>query len=145
MTVEKVITTCFYLGKLPYAPGSWGSLGTIVLWLFLPVDYLIHSTVILFLFIIGVYYSKQAAEKLKIHDPSEVVIDEAVGMGISIFMLPHSFILYFIAFCLFRVFDIFKPSFIFHIQNFPGGWGIMLDDVLAGFFTLAIVTGLSSL
>jgi len=52
MTVEKVITTCFYLGKLPYAPGSWGSLGTIVLWLFLPVDYLIHSTVILFLFII---------------------------------------------------------------------------------------------
>ena len=145
MTVEKVITTCFYLGKLPYAPGSWGSLGTIVLWLFLPVDYLIHSTVILFLFIIGVYYSKQAAEKLKIHDPSEVVIDEAVGMGISLFMLPHSFILYFIAFCLFRVFDIFKPSFIFQVQSLPGGWGIMLDDVLAGFFTLAIVTGLSSL
>ena len=145
MTVEKVITTCFYLGKLPYAPGSWGSLGTIVLWLFLPVDYLIHSTVILFLFIIGVYYSKQAAEKLKIHDPSEVVIDEAVGMGISLFMLPHSFILYFIAFCLFRVFDIFKPSFVFQVQSLPGGWGIMLDDVLAGFFTLAIVTGLSSL
>ena len=145
MTVERVITTCFYLGKLPFAPGSWGSLGTMVLWLFLPVDYLIHSIVILLLFIVGVYYSKKVAEELKVHDPSEIVIDEAVGMGISLFMLPHSFILYFIAFCLFRVFDIFKPSFIFQVQSLPGGWGIMLDDVLAGFFTLAIVTGLSSL
>ena len=79
------------------------------------------------------------------HDPSEVVIDEAVGMSISLFMLPHSLGLYILAFILFRFFDIFKPSFIYRIQNLPGGWGIMLDDVLAGFFTLAVVTGLSSL
>ena len=100
---------------------------------------------ILILFISGVYTSKIVAEELKDHDPSEIVIDEAVGMGISLFMLPHSFTLYLLAFCLFRVFDIFKPSFIFQVQSLPGGWGIMLDDVLAGFFTLAIVTGFSSL
>ena len=77
------------------------------------------------------------------HDPSEVVIDEAVGMGISLFMLPHSFGLYLLAFILFRIFDIFKPSFIYQIQDLPGGWGIMVDDVLAGLFTFALINGIA--
>ena len=79
------------------------------------------------------------------HDPSEVVIDEAVGMGISLFMLPHNFGLYLLAFVLFRIFDIFKPSFIYQIQELPGGWGIMLDDVLAGLFTFALVNGIATI
>ncbi|SVD29845.1 uncharacterized protein METZ01_LOCUS382699 [marine metagenome] len=145
MTAERVIATCFYLGKLPYAPGSAGSLGALILWFFLPLDFLIHSIMILILFIVGVYSSKKVEEELETDDPSEIVIDEVVGMGISLFMLPHSVILYFLAFCIFRVFDIFKPSFIFHVQNLPGGWGVMLDDVLAGVFTLTIITGLSSI
>ena len=145
MTAWRFVATCFYLGKLPFAPGSWGSLGALVLWLLLPVNYLFHSAVILILFIIGVYASKRVAEDLNVHDPSEIVIDEVVGMGISLFMLPHSLGLYLLAFILFRFFDIFKPSFIYHIQNLPGGWGIMLDDVLAGLFTLALVTGFSFL
>ena len=137
--------TFFYLGKLPFAPGSWGSLGALALWLFLPLSHAVHLAVILILFILGVYSSNKVAEDMDDHDPSEVVIDEAVGMGISLFMLPHSLGLYILAFILFRFFDIFKPSFIYRIQNLPGGWGIMLDDVLAGLFTLAVVTGLSSL
>ena len=145
MTVSRAVATVFYLGKLPFAPGSWGSLGTLLLWLFIPIDYLIQSTVILILFFIGVYTSKTVAEELNDHDPSEIVIDEAVGMGISLFMLPHSFTLYLLAFCLFRLFDILKPSFIYHIQKLPAGWGIMLDDVLAGLFTLALVTGISTI
>ena len=145
MIVWRFVATFFYLGKLPFAPGSWGSLGALLLWLLLPVTFSVHLSVIVMLFILGVYSSNKIAQYLDDNDPSEIVIDEAVGMGISLFMLPHSFILYFIAFCLFRVFDIFKPSFIFQVQSLPGGWGIMLDDVLAGFFTLAIVTGLSSL
>ena len=137
--------TFFYLGKLPFAPGSWGSLGALALWLFLPLSHAVHLAVILILFILGVYSSNKVAEDMDDHDPPEVVIDEAVGMGISLFMLPHSLGLYILAFILFRFFDIFKPSFIYRIQNLPEGWGIMLDDVLAGFFTLVVVTGLSSL
>ena len=137
--------TFFYLGKLPFAPGSWGSLGALALWLFLPLSFSVHLAVILILFILGVYSSNKVAEEMDDHDPSEIVIDEAVGMGISLFMLPHSLGLYILAFILFRFFDIFKPSFIYRIQNLPGGWGIMLDDVLAGFFTLAIVTGFLSI
>ena len=75
-------------------------------------------------------------------DPSEVVIDEVVGMSIALFMLPHTIIMYTMAFILFRIFDVFKPSFIYQVQNLPGGWGIMLDDVLAGIFTWLICQGL---
>ena len=145
MTPWRIAATFFYLGKLPIAPGTWGSLGALFLWLFLPITTPVHLSVILTLFVLGVYSSHKVAKYLKVHDPSEVVIDEAVGMGISLFMLPHNWVLYLIAFLLFRFFDILKPSFIYQIQNLPGGWGIMLDDVLAGLFTLAIVFGIAAI
>ena len=145
MTVWRFAATFFYLGKLPFAPGSWGSLGVLLLWFFLPVSFSIQLSVIVFLFVLGVYSSGRVAKYLNDHDPSEVVIDEAVGMGISLFMLPHSFGFYLLAFVLFRVFDIFKPSFIYQIQELPGGWGIMLDDVLAGLFTFALVNGIATI
>ena len=145
MTVWRLAATFFYLGKLPVAPGSFGSLGGLFLWLLLPVSFPIQLSVLVFLFILGVYSSDKMAKYMDDHDPSEVVIDEAVGMGISLFMLPHSFGLYLLAFILFRIFDIFKPSFIYQIQDLPGGWGIMVDDVLAGLFTLALVNGIASI
>ena len=86
--------------------------------------------------------SKKMAAAMNEHDPSEVVIDEAVGMWIALFMLPHSIVIYSMAFILFRIFDIFKPSYIYRVQNLPGGWGIMMDDVLAGIITWLICQGL---
>ena len=143
MTLWRIAATFFYLGKLPIAPGTWGSIGALTLWLFLPVTTSVHLSAILLLFVLGVYSSHKVAKYMQVHDPSEVVIDEAVGMGISLFMLPHSYSLYLLAFIVFRIFDILKPSFIYQVQNLPGGWGIMLDDVLAGLFTLAIVSGIA--
>ena len=134
--------TFFYLGKLPFAPGSWGSLGALILWIFLPYSFLLQMLMIIILFSIGVISSKKMAVAMNYHDPSEVVIDEAVGMWITLFMLPHSIAIYSIAFILFRIFDIFKPSFIYRVQNLPGGWGIMLDDVFAGIFVWLICQGL---
>ena len=115
------------------------------MWFLLPLSFSVHITTIFMLFIIGVISSKKVAEEMNESDPSVVVIDEATGMGIALFMLPHSIAMYTMAFILFRIFDIFKPSFIYHVQNIPGGWGIMLDDVLAGMFTLAICHGLYSI
>ena len=138
----QLAATFFYLGKLPFAPGSWGSLGALILWIFIPSSYPLHMIVIIILFIVGVISSKKMALEMDDDDPSEVVIDEAVGMGISLFMLPHNLTIYSLAFVLFRSFDIFKPSFIYHVQSLPGGWGIMLDDVLAGILTLLICHGL---
>ena len=143
MIVWRFVATFFYLGKLPFAPGSRGSLGALLLWLLLPVTFSVHLYALIILFILGVYSSNKMAKYLNNQDPSEVVIDEVVGMGISLFMLPHSFGLYLLAFILFRIFDIFKPLFIYRIQNLSGGWGIMLDDVLAGLFTFALVNGIA--
>ena len=143
MTVWRLVATFFYLGKLPFVPGTWGSLGALLLWLLLPVAFSIHLSVIVILFVLGVYSSNKMAKYMEDHDPSEVVIDEVVGMGISLFMLPHNLGLYLLAFILFRIIDIFKPLFIYRIQNLSGGWGIMLDDVLAGIFTFAIVNGIA--
>jgi len=145
MTLWRFVATFFYLGKLPFAPGSWGSLGALLLWILLPVTFSVHLSVIVILFILGVYSSDKMAKYMDDHDPSEVVIDEVVGMGISLFMLPHSLGLYLLAFILFRIFDILKPSFIYRIQNFPGGWGIMFDDVLAGIFTFTLVNGFGTM
>ena len=75
-------------------------------------------------------------------DPEEIVIDEVVGMSISLFMLPKSITIYVIAFLIFRILDIFKPSFIYRIQKLSNGWGIMLDDVFAGVFSWLICQGL---
>ena len=143
MTVWRFVATFFYLGKLPFAPGSCGSLGALLLWFFLPLTFSVHLSLLIILFVLGVYSSNKMAKYLNNHDPSEVVIDEVVGMGISLFMLPHSFGLYLLAFILFRIFDIFKPLFIYRVQNLSGGWGIMLDDVLAGLFTLILVKGIT--
>ena len=143
MIIWRIVATFFYLGKLPFAPGSWGSLGALLIWLLLPVIFSVQLSVIIILFVLGVYSSSRMAKYLDDHDPSEVVIDEVVGMGISLFMLPHNFWLYLLSFILFRVFDILKPSFIYRIQNLSGGWGIMLDDVLAGLLTFTIVKGIT--
>ena len=142
MNMWQFVATFFYLGKLPIMPGSWGSLGALILWIFLPISYSMQLMVIIILFTVGIISSKKMADATNDHDPSEVVIDEATGMGITLFMLPHSISIYTLAFILFRIFDIFKPSFIYRVQNLPGGWGIMLDDVLAGIFCWLICQGL---
>jgi len=145
MILWELVATFFYVGKLPVAPGTFGSLVALIIWLFLPITASVQLSMLILLFILGIYSSHKVAIYLQVHDPSEVVIDEVVGMGISLFMLPHNIVLYVIAFLLFRLFDILKPSFIYQVQDFPGGWGIMLDDVIAGIFTLGIVTGIASI
>ena len=145
MKMWQFAATFFFLGKLPIAPGTWGSLGALILWIFLPLSYSLQLIIIVLFFIIGVISSNKMAIEMHDHDPSEVVIDEAVGMGIALFMLPHSIAMYTMAFILFRIFDILKPSFIYQIENLPGGWGIMLDDVCAGIFTWLICQGLSTI
>ncbi len=69
------------------------------------------------------------------------VIDEVVGMMISLFLIPKTILAYSLAFILFRALDIFKPSIIYRSQNFGYGIGIMLDDIIAGIITLLIIIG----
>ncbi|MBC8197369.1 MAG: phosphatidylglycerophosphatase A [Candidatus Marinimicrobia bacterium] len=127
------------MGKLPYAPGTWGSLGAILIWWYIPHDLIIQSIFILLSIIIGTWSSQIYANHLNLKDPSEIVIDEVSGMWITLFFVPHQLSLFIIGFVLFRFFDIKKPWLIDKVQYYSGGIGIMADDILAGIFSRIII------
>jgi phosphatidylglycerophosphatase A len=72
-------------------------------------------------------------------DPSIVVIDEAAGQMLALVAVPLQWKYLLVSFILFRGFDIFKPPPLRRLEKFPGGWGIMLDDVGAGLYALAVL------
>ena len=141
----KLASTFFLIGKIPYAPGTFSSLICLLIWFFFPVPLVIQSIIIFSIIIIGLFSSYKMIKETNNPDPSEVVIDEIAGMSIALFILPQNISLYLIAFIIFRSFDIFKPSLIYTVQNLPNGWGIMIDDIIAGAMTWLICQGISTL
>lgn len=133
-----LIATGFYSGYLPKAPGTWGSLvGLLLVYLLNYFSLPVYLAVTVFLFMIGTFSAGEAEKILDNHDPGIVVIDEIVGMLIAMIAVPLSPLTMLLGFFLFRVFDIVKP-FPVNIfdQRFHGGLGIMLDDVMAGIYSL---------
>ena len=138
------IATGLYSGYLPIAPGTWGSLVGLLLvfllnYLTLPVYVIITGI----LFVIGIFSAGEAEKILDNRDPGIVVIDEIVGMLITMIAVPLNPLTMLLGFFLFRAFDIVKP-FPVNIfdQRFHGGVGIMLDDVVAGIYSLIILQGI---
>ena len=136
---EKVViflATGLYAGKMPVAPGTWGAL--VALPLYLPVSYMsLFFQVLIFVPLVGisVWLASEASRIMGDKDPSSVVIDEIMGMLIALTGAPFSSFYIILAFVLFRLFDIFKPFPIKTVEkNMPGGWGIVMDDVFAGIF-----------
>ena len=135
-------------GLLPLAPGTFGSLEGVGLFLLLRASwassnekallFAIFNTVI---FALGVLASDRTCKLLQAKDPRKIVIDEVSGQLISLSPLlvsptPLSVL---IAFLLFRIFDIFKPYPIRKLEHLPGGLGVMADDVLAGVYAAVLV------
>ncbi|MGA1842680.1 MAG: phosphatidylglycerophosphatase A [bacterium] len=128
------------LGYLPICPGSFGSFGAIgVYFLLLKLTPPFHLGIIILVFLLGVLISKQAEVVWKKKDPKEVVIDEIVGYLITMGLLPFNLIKAPAGFLLFRMFDILKPFPIRRIERIEGGWGIMLDDAIAGLYAALIL------
>ena len=95
---------------------------------------------ILFAFVLGVHVCGVAAQRLDVKDPGSIVWDEFVGMWIALIMNPVGWSYLFLAFVFFRIFDIFKPWPLNYLdRNFEGGLGVMIDDVAAGVYSLALV------
>lgn len=142
----KLIATSFGAGFLPVAPGTWGALVAIVLWLPLYIWAAPGATMIitvaaaLLYFLAGVWASN-ISERYWGKDPVVACADETVGQWVALIpingMCPWWEIL--LAFALFRLFDIFKPLGIRYMERFPGGWGMMADDILAGVYSAVIV------
>ena len=139
--IKNFIATAGFSGYLPGAPGTWGSLAAILLWYglqhFLSVRVIIGLTVVLFF--VGVWVSKELTKYDEEEDPGHIVIDELVGQWIPLWFLPVMPVYILLAFLLFRIFDIAKPWPVSFFDRIPGGWGIMLDDIAAGIYTLIII------
>lgn len=139
-SISKVIASCFFIGYIPVAPGTFGSLaGLFFIWLLRP-DYLQQTFIIIAFFIVGVISSQAAEKEYGQKDSPKIVIDEFVGYLISTAFLPITAGYLISAFFLFRFFDILKPSPIKVVErHFSGGLGIMLDDVAGGIFANLIL------
>jgi len=138
------IATFFGTGYLPKAPGTWGTLAALPFaFFFMHLDPVIYMVLTFVLLIIGIFACDVVEKSRNSHDDSELVIDEVVGLLITMTWLPITWQSFVLGFLLFRLLDIWKP---FPIQLFDkrikGGLGVMLDDVAAGLianFVLQIV------
>lgn len=143
--IPVILATGFGSGYCPVAPGTAGALLATVIWLaytlFLPPTTCIVLTVVLTLLftVLGVWATNKVIPFWG-EDPRRVVIDEMVGVWIPLIAAPAGNLWYALAsFVLFRFFDIAKPLGVRQMERFPGGIGVMADDILAGIYSLFII------
>ncbi len=129
-----VIGTTFGSGFSPVAPGTVGALITVVALRLLPLpSMLVFVHIIALFFFIGVWAAGVCEQRWG-RDPGRVNWDETVGMMVSVVALPDAHVWFAAAFLLFRLFDVVKPFPVNRAERLPGGWGIMIDDVVAGLY-----------
>jgi len=138
------LATGFYIGNIPLAPGTFGSLIGLPLSFALAGISLTPAMLCISFFIIFAVYIADAAEKiLKQNDPGCIVIDEIAGMMVTLIGLPVSPITLASGFIIFRILDILKPFPIRNIdKRIPGGLGVVADDVAAGIIANLLLRGL---
>ena len=147
------IATCGGVGFFPIAPGTAGSAVGLVLVVVLgraPLAQPWRSSLLAFvafgLFFLGVWAAGAAEKHFGQIDPGPVVIDEVVGQLLTFLALPGASWKWLLAgFVLFRIFDVFKPPPARQAERLPRGWGIMMDDVIAGVYSLAAISILTYL
>ncbi len=134
MRLSKLISTSLGIGYIGKGAGSVAAAVCCLAWYFIQirgVNTPATFAVITLLFFAGVW-AASVVEREWGKDPNRVVIDEVQGMCVSLFMLPVTWKYVLLAFILFRFFDITKPLFIRKAEALPSGWGVMMDDLLAG-------------
>lgn len=136
-----LIGTFFGVGHIPVVPATWTSLVVALLFYALQFDSWIGQLIFVVLtFILGVPAST-ALEREYGEDPKQATIDEACGMAITLVAVPLTAVNVAAAFFLFRVFDIVKPPPARRFESLHGGFGIMLDDVMAGVYARICMVG----
>ena len=150
-TFNTLFVTMLGLGKVPKIPGTFGSLATtVILYFFFHLLNLSSNIILIGLIVIFIYaFSaiKDYIERSENKDPKEIIIDEFIGQSIPIYLYEIShgikkspdeaIIFYGVCFVLFRFFDIVKPFPVsFFDKNFKNSFGVIMDDVFAGFYVV---------
>ena len=137
--IEKILGSGFFTGYVPFASGTFGSMAAVIIYLIPGFE---NPTILLLLISIFTVFGVNLGSKFeKIYgkDPKECTIDEFVGTWISLLFLPKNLIYVLGAFLIWRVFDIIKPFPANYVEKLRGGWGIMLDDIVAGFYSFIVI------
>jgi len=142
MLFHKLSSTSLGIGYIGKGAGTVAAVACCICWYFAwaggyPPP-LASVSITLAITLIGVW-SSSIVEKIWGKDPARVVIDEVAGMCIGLLFVPVSIKFIVLALILFRFFDIVKPLYVRKMEELPSGWGIMMDDVLAGIYTNIIV------
>lgn len=136
-----MLASVFGAGYAPVASGTVGSFVTVVaIWL-LPLTLLRIAVALVVVILVGIWAGSRVERVLGKKDPGVIVIDEVAGMLLSVILLPRTIPVLITAFLLFRLFDIWKPFPARESQALTGGVGVMVDDLIAGFYTLILVMG----
>ena len=143
----RTIATGFGAGYFPIAPGTAGSLAILIAYWISPEISALQLIMIIFgLTALGIYTATITETEMKKklgsdrgNDPGIIVIDEIIGMLIALLFIPKKTFFLIIAFILFRIFDIAKPYPARTMEKLHGGWGIVLDDVVAGIYANIVI------
>jgi len=131
----------FGTGLSPIAPGTVGSLvGVLLVWLMAPLAAPLYAALTMILFFLGIFICGQTARDLGAKDPGAIVFDEIVGFLVAMYLVPTTWPWLLGGFLVYRLFDIWKPWPIGAVEEkFGLGTAIMMDDVVAGLYTLALL------
>ncbi|MFT6465019.1 MAG: phosphatidylglycerophosphatase A [Halopseudomonas sp.] len=131
----------FGSGAIPKAPGTWGTLAAVpfvLIWQQLPLAGYVLVLVVATL--LGIWLCDRTAKDMGVHDHGGIVWDEFVGLWLTMLLAPPGWLWLLAGFALFRLFDIWKPWPIGWVdRRVGGGFGIMLDDLLAGLMALLVL------
>ena len=138
------IATCAYVGYAPFAPGTFGSvLGLAV---FYGVRHqrstIVEGSAIVALAAVGLWSATEAEHHFGGIDPGPVVIDEVIGMLVTLAFIPVNLAGAIVGFVLFRILDVVKPWPARRLEHLPGGLGVVLDDMMAGVYGNLVMWGL---
>ena len=133
-SVALAVATVAGIGYAPVAPGTFGSAAGLVLWFVLPASPVVQLIAIVAVFLAGSWSGSIAERHFHTTDPGPVVIDEVVGMLITLFLIPVGWGGAALGFLIFRAFDVIKPYPARRFEQLHGGTGIMADDAMAAVY-----------
>ena len=143
--VALVVATACGAGFAPIAPGTVASALTVVVLWFAQLSIVGSLTFLLVVTVTGIWAAHRAERMFGRKDPGTIVIDEVAGMTLSVALLPPTIGVLIAGFLLFRVFDIVKPFPAKVSQRLTGGFGVMVDDLIAGVYALVLLLALRAI